>query len=95
MLNDFSSSKLVVTDRLHGMVFSAITETPCIVINSLSPKVEGCYEWLKDLDYICFASSVDQVPVLLRSLEKVIPVYDRKKLDCKYEPLRRCINNRA
>ena len=39
--NEFKSAKLVVTDRLHGMVFAAITGTNCIVINSKSPKNEG------------------------------------------------------
>lgn len=39
--NEFKSAKLVVTDRLHGMVFAAITGTNCIVINSKSPKRKG------------------------------------------------------
>lgn len=65
----FTSSQLVVTDRLHGMIFSALTETPCIVIDSKSPKVRGCYEWIKDLGYICFADS----PEKIRELYKTMP----------------------
>ena len=30
-LNQFKSSKIVITARLHGMIFSALTEIPCIV----------------------------------------------------------------
>ena len=59
--NEFKSAKLVVTDRLHGMVFAAITGTNCIVINSKSPKMKGCYEWIKDLDYIAFIDDVENI----------------------------------
>ena len=61
---EFSSARLVVTDRLHGMIFCAITGTPCIVVNSKSPKVRGCYEWIKHLDYIKFAEDVSQIAEL-------------------------------
>lgn len=52
MLKRFSESKMVITDRLHGMVFAAITKTPCIVTKSLDHKVTGTYQWIKDLNYI-------------------------------------------
>ena len=32
--NKFSTAQVVVTDRLHGMIFSAITHTPCVVARS-------------------------------------------------------------
>lgn len=51
-LDEFSKARLVITDRLHAMIFCAISGTPCIVINSKSHKVKGCYEWIKDLEYI-------------------------------------------
>lgn len=34
----FKHAQLVITDRLHGMIFAAITGTPCVVINSKSPQ---------------------------------------------------------
>lgn len=52
--NQFLQSEIVVTDRLHGMIFAAITKTPCIVFNTYNHKVIGQYEWLKHLDYIKF-----------------------------------------
>ena len=30
-INDISQKKLIITDRLHGMIFSIITKTPCII----------------------------------------------------------------
>jgi pyruvyl transferase EpsI len=52
--NLFLKSEIVVTDRLHGMVFAAITQTPCIVFNTYNHKVLGQYEWIKHLKFIKF-----------------------------------------
>lgn len=52
MFDKFLNSKIVITDRLHGMVFCVITKTPCIVTKSLDHKVTGTYEWIKGLNYI-------------------------------------------
>jgi pyruvyl transferase EpsI len=50
----FSGSKLIITDRLHGMIFAAITSTPCIVFGTYNHKLLGQYKWLEHLDYIKF-----------------------------------------
>jgi pyruvyl transferase EpsI len=50
----FMSVEIVITDRLHGMIFAALTKTPCIVFNTYNHKLVGQYEWLKHLDYIKF-----------------------------------------
>lgn len=60
-LDEFAQSKLVITDRLHGMVFSAITGTPCLVLGNNHHKVQGTYEWLKHLDYIKFVEDIEIV----------------------------------
>lgn len=62
--NEFRSARLVITDRLHGMIFSAVTGTPCVALNNSNGKVGYEYEWLKDVPYIAFASTVDEVPQL-------------------------------
>ena len=48
--NELQSSELVITDRLHGMIFSAITETPCVVFESLTHKITESFDWLKIWD---------------------------------------------
>lgn len=55
------SSKLLITDRLHGMVFAAVTGTPCIVFSNYNHKVQGTFEWLKYLPYIRYAKTIDDV----------------------------------
>lgn len=84
---EFSAVKLVITDRLHGMIFCAITGTPCIVVDSKSPKVRGCYEWIKDLDYIRFADDVSQIAEEYRKIPQTEHVYDNSHLKHYYEEL--------
>ncbi|MCQ2272824.1 MAG: polysaccharide pyruvyl transferase family protein [Bacteroidales bacterium] len=50
----FSHSELVITDRLHGMIFAFITGTPAIVFPNSNFKIHACYEWIKDCGYIKF-----------------------------------------
>ena len=52
-IDEIASKKLVITDRLHGMIFCYITQTPCIVIPNNNHKIIMTYEnWLKDCNYI-------------------------------------------
>ena len=47
-IREFQSHKLVITDRLHGMIFAAITGTPCIVLENANYKIKGSFEWIND-----------------------------------------------
>lgn len=58
MLNQFNRSKIVVTDRMHGMIFASITGTPCVVLTSLDKKIEGTYQWIKNLEHIKLVTTV-------------------------------------
>lgn len=97
-LNSFFSAlkktELVITDRLHGMIFCAITGTPCIVVNSKSPKVLGCYDWLKDLPYIKFCTDCKEIKEIYLHMPHGSQHYDNSSLIVLYESLRndlRCI----
>ena len=89
----FRHSELVVTDRLHGMIFSAITGTPCIVVNSKSHKVRGCYEWIKDLGYVLFCEDVSKITELYRSIPKKEWKYDNSRLEPLYDQLCKELKN--
>lgn len=43
-LRRFAHKRLVITDRLHGMIFAAITGTPVIGLKSAGSKIEEFYE---------------------------------------------------
>ncbi len=85
--SEFRSAELVITDRLHGMIFCAVTGTPCILINSMSPKVRGSYEWVKDLGYIKFAEDPLAISELFHSIPRRIHSYDNSKLLPYYDKL--------
>lgn len=73
-LEEFSKHKLVITDRLHGMIFAVITETPCIAIGNYNYKVKGVYEWIKELDYINF---VDDIQMAKEKVNKLLGLEDK------------------
>jgi len=68
-LNEFRSSQLVITDRLHGMVFAAITGTPCIVFSNYNYKVLGTYNWIKHLPYIKFCNDVNLIKKIFEEID--------------------------
>lgn len=76
-INEFASAQLVFTDRLHGMLFAALAETPCIVFGNYNQKVEGTYEWIKYLPYIRFVKSVDEAETAFAELKNI--------KDCKFD----------
>lgn len=84
---EFSKAQLVITDRLHGMIFCAITGTPCVVVDSKSPKVRGCYEWIKHLDYIRFVDTPEQISQAYRSIPDAPHKYDNSNLMHYYDKL--------
>ena len=55
---EIQNAELVITDRLHGMIFSAITQTPCVVFNSLTHKIVESYKWLQNLEYIQICDNI-------------------------------------
>ncbi len=76
MWNQFSSSQLVITDRLHGMLFSYITNTPCLVFDNLNGKVLAQYYWIKDSQYIaapkCLDDAFKAIDALLTKDKEII-----------------------
>ena len=86
-LREFAAAELVITDRLHGMIFAAVTETPCIVIDSRSHKIRGCYEWLKNMGYIRFLDDINHIPEVIEELNAVKPRYDHDAIINEMEPL--------
>ena len=80
-LIEYASARMIVTDRLHSMLFAAITGTPCIAFNNVTGKVKGVHEWIKHLEYIRFVSTVDEAIVCANQLLKMDScVYDNSAL---------------
>ena len=58
---EFASAKLVITDRLHGMIFAAINNTPCLAVDNISRKVSGVYELLPPSARMKIYAGMDEV----------------------------------
>lgn len=75
----FQSAEIVITDRLHGMIFAAITGTPCIAFGNFNHKIKESFKWLKNLDYIKFCDNVVDFEKLFGEVRNVSnPKYDNE-----------------
>lgn len=68
-LYTLAHAELGVTDRLHGMLFCAITQTPCVVVKSKSYKIQGVYEWIKQNPYIELINNLEDLPAAISKLK--------------------------
>lgn len=89
-LEKLSHKKIAITDRLHGMIFCFITHTPCIVIDSMNPKILSTYEtWLRKQNFIKMIntnSSIQEFISAYESLAKNIKP-DAQMQEFNYLPL--------
>ncbi len=77
----FRKSKIVLTDRLHGMIFCAITGTPCIAFPNSNGKIQATYEtWLKDLPNIEMVNENTSI----EEIKEIIQNKIRKKDEINY-----------
>lgn len=88
--NQFASSEVVITDRLHGMIFSLITHTPCIALDNLTGKVSSFYHtWLEDSKVLLIEKSKDIEKVLdfIKNSRNEVTNIDELQFDLAFAPL--------
>lgn len=75
-VNQFSKYQLIITDRYHGTIFSLISNTPVIVLNSTDHKLSSGVDWFKEIyhDAVYYCKSLEDVPVLVEK------IYNKKRL---------------
>lgn len=59
-IEKLSTKSLLITDRLHGMIFAYITGTPAVVLPNSNQKVRNCYKWISNSGYIFFMDKFDE-----------------------------------
>ena len=70
----FGKARLVVTDRLHGMIFCLITKTPCIVLGNNHHKVRETYNTLAKCEYLYFCNGKEEVEAAInKALAAPVP----------------------
>jgi pyruvyl transferase EpsI len=95
ILTEIYSSQMVITDRLHGMVFAALTQTPCVVLPNNNHKVFGVYKWLENIPSIRFAHTPEEAIAFISELDETYfdedSFYTRDKLQNKFTSLIRAL----
>ena len=88
-LDEIRSARLVITDRLHGMIFAVITGTPCIALNNRSGKVGGVWSlWLQHLSYVRFVETLDEVfPLVNEMIATGQHLYDQAPFNSCWQDL--------
>jgi|GEM_PF-251107 len=71
-LKNFSKHEVVITDRLHGLIFAIITHTPCVVMSSYNYKIEEFCEIVGYSNAIFFIDH--NINILEDAIEKAINI---------------------
>lgn len=80
-MDNIGKRQVVVTDRLHGMIFCAITGTPCVVFSNYNHKVKGSLKWLEHLNYIRFLDDISKTEETIKELMEIKNTkYDNKDI---------------
>jgi len=66
-------SKILVTDRLHGMIFAYLLHTPCVLLKTYNYKLTGQYRWIKKSSAV---KMLDKDENLIKSVEEVMDKND-------------------
>ena len=92
-IGEFASCEIVITDRLHGMVLSALSGSKTIVWSNCNYKVLGTYNWIKNNSYIGFVSNMEEFKLKLAEFAKCKDVYEYSNEDAvrHFEVLKKII----
>jgi pyruvyl transferase EpsI len=92
-LKKFARHKAVVTDRLHGMLFAAITNTPCVAISAKTQKISEFFAYFADSNAVFFIDK--DMSALEPAIEAALavktpeyPVLKRRMFDEMHEIIR-------
>ncbi len=83
----FRSSELVVTDRLHGMILAAVTETPCVAFSNSNHKIVESFEWIKGLGFVRLCDNLERLGDLISAALSCAAEYDRTAFDEYYDAI--------
>jgi len=73
-LEQFRGARLVVTDRLHGMILSVLAGTPCLVLPNANHKIrQTWFDWLQENPGVAFLE-LDHFDTLSQVLGRLLEV---------------------
>lgn len=72
-MNKLCQQQLVITNRLHCMIFCYLSSTPCIALDNISHKISGVFQWLSECNYLKCVSFEYITPSLINEMLECIP----------------------
>ena len=69
LIMHFRKSRLVITDRFHGVIFSIITRTPVAAFKSYDTKISSGIKWFKDFPSVYYAQN-ESLEDMVKFIEK-------------------------
>lgn len=82
----FQSSELVITDRLHGLIISVITSTPCIVFSNFNHKIIYSHKWIESYKSVYLLYDISQIEIILDNFKSdKLELYNAKEFDVFFE----------
>ena len=78
----FSSYQVIMTDRLHGMIYALISNTPVIVLPTYNHKVSEVAKWLKEYypESVYFCETLEEAEERIKELLQNKPVIQNESV---------------
>lgn len=90
VLKEFSTCKIIFTDRLHGTIFSYITNTPCISFPNSNGKVKRVSELLEKYGKVKYLERYNQN---IDFNEYIIDEKNNQLLICEFDDFKNAIKS--
>lgn len=76
-LKELSTGKIVITDRLHVMIFCTLIKTPCLFLDNSNKKISGVFDlWIKNkCNYIRKIDSESDIDMQIEMMMKIKSEY--------------------
>ena len=81
----FSEKKLIITDRLHGMIFGVLSGSVTIAFDNKTKKISNVYKWLKNQKNVICVSTASEAISFIKKTD--IKNYSFKGMKGEFSPL--------
>lgn len=88
LIEKFHKCDLVITDRLHGMIYSFLAKSPCMAFDNRTHKISGVYAlWLNDCTYIEMMNQENDLKEVVKVGRKLldIKIYEKTNTSTRFE----------
>lgn len=80
IISQIAKRKFVITDRMHGLIFSLVASTPVIVLSTSTPKVRSAARWYQDdSEFGGYVYTCDDVMCLETIVNQLLDDSERRK----------------